>query len=70
MEPVILMAWKRAENVICEKPMEIQIDRIDRMIEAAKKNNVRLAGIFQNRWNPANRAIKRAADEGRFGTLS
>jgi UDP-N-acetyl-2-amino-2-deoxyglucuronate dehydrogenase len=69
MDPA-LMAIEAGVNVICEKPMEIQIHRIDRMGEAADKKGVRLAGIFQNRWNTANRAIKAAADEGRFGTVA
>jgi predicted dehydrogenase len=66
----VTTALQAKKNVICEKPLEIQLDRIDAMIETAKKNNVRLAGIFQNRWNEANRTIKRAMEEGRFGTLS
>src|SRR5207253_5562588 len=45
-------------------------DRIDQMIETAQRHNVRLAGVFQNRWNEANRALKAAADEGRFGRLA
>ena len=45
LDPAI-MAIEAGKNVICEKPMEIQLDRIDRIIAAAKKNNVRLAGIF------------------------
>jgi predicted dehydrogenase len=57
-------------NVICEKPLEIQLDRIDRMIETAQKNKARLAGIFQNRWNSANRAIRDAAVDGRFGRIA
>jgi predicted dehydrogenase len=69
MDPAI-MAMEAGKNVIVEKPMEIQLDRIDRMIAAAKANNVRLAGIFQNRWKRANRAIKAAADAGRFGTIA
>jgi predicted dehydrogenase len=69
MGPAI-MAMEAGKNVICEKPMEIQLDRIDRMIESAAKNNVRLAGIFQTRWNDSNRALKQAMEEGRFGTLS
>ncbi|MBC8105580.1 MAG: Gfo/Idh/MocA family oxidoreductase [Anaerolineae bacterium] len=69
LEPVIT-ALNAKKNVICEKPMEIQLDRIDRMIATAKQNNVRLAGVFQNRWNRANRQLKLAADEGRFGTIS
>jgi predicted dehydrogenase len=69
MDPALL-AIEAGINVVCEKPMEIQLDRIDRMAEAAARKGVRLAGIFQNRWNSANRAIKAAAEEGRFGTLA
>jgi UDP-N-acetyl-2-amino-2-deoxyglucuronate dehydrogenase len=58
------------KHVICEKPMEIELDRIDRMTEISRKTGCRLAGIFQNRWNDANRAIKAAAEEGRFGTIA
>ena len=69
MNPAI-MAMEAGKNVIVEKPMEIQLDRIERMEAVAKKNNVRLAGIFQNRWNPANKAIRDAVAEGRFGRIA
>ena len=69
MRPAI-MAMDAGKNVICEKPMEIQLDRIDQMVAASKKNNVRLAGIFQNRWNEANRALRQAAMDGRFGKIA
>jgi predicted dehydrogenase len=69
LDPAIL-AMNAGLNVITEKPMEIQLDRIDRMIESAAKNKVRLAGIFQNRWSEANRALYDAAQAGRFGTLA
>jgi UDP-N-acetyl-2-amino-2-deoxyglucuronate dehydrogenase len=69
MSPAIT-AMEAGKNVICEKPMEIQLDRIDKMIETASKNKVRLAGVFQNRWNTANAILKKAADEQRFGKLS
>jgi len=65
-----MAAIERGMNVICEKPLEIHLDRIDKLIEAADKKKVRLATIYQNRWNEANRAIKQAADEGRFGRLA
>jgi len=65
-----IAAMEAGKHVIVEKPMEIQLDRIDRMIEVSHQNGVRLAGVFQNRWNDANRAIKAAADEGRFGRLA
>lgn len=66
----VVTALEAGKNVICEKPLEIQLDRIDRMVETARRTGSRLAGIFQNRWNDANRAIKAAAEEGRFGTLT
>jgi predicted dehydrogenase len=69
MDPA-LAAIEAGVNVISEKPLEIQLDRIDRMGEAAARKGVRLAGIFQNRWSRANRAIKAAADAGRFGTVA
>jgi UDP-N-acetyl-2-amino-2-deoxyglucuronate dehydrogenase len=69
LEPAVA-AMKAGVNVICEKPMEITEDRIDQMIAAARQHNVRLAGIFQNRWHPANRAIRAAIDAGRFGTIA
>jgi predicted dehydrogenase len=69
VEPCTI-AMKAGKNVICEKPLEIQLDRIDQMIETASSNKVRLAAIFQNRWNAANRALKDAADQGRFGRLA
>ena len=45
MEPAIA-AIEAGKNVICEKPLEIQLDRADRIIEAARKKNVKLAWVF------------------------
>ena len=66
----VVACLEAGKNVICEKPLEIQLDRIDRMIETSRRTGSRLAAIFQNRWNEANRAIKGAMDEGRFGRLA
>ena len=69
MGPAIT-AMQHGKYVVVEKPMEIHLDRIDKMVEASEKYKVRLAGIFQNRWNEANLAIKQAVDAGRFGRLA
>ncbi|HTW94153.1 MAG TPA: Gfo/Idh/MocA family oxidoreductase [Tepidisphaeraceae bacterium] len=69
-EAPAIAAMQQGKHVVVEKPMEIHADRIDRMIEAANKNGVKLAGIFQNRWNEANIALKNAVAEGRFGKLA
>jgi predicted dehydrogenase len=69
MEPA-LEAIEAGVNVICEKPLEITLDRADRIIEAAAKKNVKVACIFQNRWKPENRAIRQAAEQNRFGKVT
>jgi len=38
------------QTLICEKPLEISLDRIDRMIEAHVKSGTRLGGIFNYRF--------------------
>jgi UDP-N-acetyl-2-amino-2-deoxyglucuronate dehydrogenase len=65
-----LHAMREGKSVIVEKPMEIHPDRIDEMVDASKKYGVKLAGIFQNRWNDANCAIRDARIEGRFGKIA
>ena len=65
-----VLAFEQGVNAIVEKPLEIRIDRIDRMIDAAAKHNVHLAYISQNRWQEANRAMKDAMVEGRFGRVA
>lgn len=65
-----LQAIDHGLNVIVEKPIEISTQRIDRMIEAADRMGVRLAGVFQNRYTDAARALKAAVDEGRFGRMA
>ena len=69
LEPAI-EAMRKGKHVVCEKPLEINTERCDRIIAAAKEHGVRLAGIFQNRWREENRAIKKAIEEGRFGPIS
>ena len=65
-----MIAFEHKVNVICEKPLEIRLERIDSMLETAKRNGVRLAYISQNRWQEANRAIKAAVEENRFGRMA
>src|SRR3954466_10451523 len=38
--PAALIAFEHKANVIVEKPLEIRIDRIDKMIASAKQNGV------------------------------
>src|SRR5690606_16634225 len=65
-----LAAIERGVAVLCEKPIEIRLDRIDPMIEAAQKRGVLLGGIFPQRFNPVFRPVHEAAKAGRFGSLA
>lgn len=69
LEPTQACA-KRGIHVLCEKPLEINVERIDRMIEAAREGGIQLGGIFPQRYNPVVGVLRDAIARGRFGTLA
>ena len=69
LEPV-LAAAAAGKHVLCEKPLEIATERIDRMIAAHAAAGTRLGCIFQFRFLPAVQAIRAALRSGRFGQLT
>jgi UDP-N-acetyl-2-amino-2-deoxyglucuronate dehydrogenase len=66
----VLAAARRGIHVICEKPLEITLRRIDRMIAACDKAGVALGAIFPQRFNPVVGLLHEAAAAGRFGPLA
>ena len=68
LEPALLAA-AAGKHLLIEKPLEINLERCDRLIEACAKANVRLATIFPARFHESWRTLKRAIDSGRFGRL-
>jgi predicted dehydrogenase len=69
LEPA-LAAAAAGKHVVVEKPLEITLERCDRLIEACDRNRVQLATIFPSRFGDANRALKDAVTAGRFGRLT
>jgi predicted dehydrogenase len=69
LEPAVAAA-QAGKHVVVEKPLEITLERCDRIIEACDKNHVQLCTIFPSRFGDANRALKAALDAGRFGRLT
>jgi UDP-N-acetyl-2-amino-2-deoxyglucuronate dehydrogenase len=69
MEPAIAAA-RHSIHVLCEKPLEISLERIDRMIMAHTEAGTRLGGIFNYRFNDTLQYIKKAVDSNRFGTIT
>jgi len=64
-----IKAANSGKHVITEKPMAMNINDADLMIEACKRNNVRLFVIKQNRYNPPVIKAREALEKGRFGKL-
>jgi len=69
MEPAVEAA-RNGKHVLCEKPLEISLSRIDAMIKAHAEAGTRLGGIFNYRFNDTLEYLKRAVDDCRFGTLT
>jgi len=69
LEPT-LAALNAGKHAIVEKPLEITLPRIDQLVEAAKANGKTVAPVLNRRFHPGMDAFKKAANEGRFGTLS
>ena len=66
----VIPALQARKHVICEKPLDITLPRIDSMVAAADDANVKLGGILPFRFDPAVIEIKKAIDAGRFGRLT
>jgi UDP-N-acetyl-2-amino-2-deoxyglucuronate dehydrogenase len=69
MEPTVAAA-RAGKHVICEKPLEITLGRIDAMVEAHEKSGTRLGGIFPYRFNDGMVPLRRAIQSGRFGIIT
>lgn len=69
MEPTVEAA-KRGKHVLCEKPLDITLERIDTMIAAHEKAGTKLGGFFNYRFTETTHLLKQALDLGRFGIIS
>jgi predicted dehydrogenase len=68
--PPAVAAAEAGKHVVVEKPLEITLERCDRIIEACDRHRVQLCTIFPSRFADANQALKAAVDAGRFGRLT
>ncbi|MBT8363402.1 MAG: Gfo/Idh/MocA family oxidoreductase [Deltaproteobacteria bacterium] len=65
-----VQAAAAGKHIVCEKPLEVTLERVDRMIRACDENKVMLAGIFPRRFNEATAVFKQAVDSGRLGKIT
>lgn len=66
----VVAAAERGVHVICEKPLEITLERIDQMLAAVEKAGIVCGAIFPQRFNPVVATVHEAAAAGRFGNLA
>ena len=69
LDPAVAAANAK-KHVIVEKPLEVTLERCDAIIAACKENEVTLSTIFPSRFHDSSILLKKAVDEGRFGTLT
>jgi predicted dehydrogenase len=64
-----IAAAKAHKHVLCEKPLDLKLAKADLAIATAKETGVTLGGIFQQRYAPAVKKVKRAIEQGYFGQI-
>lgn len=66
---IAVPALEAGKHVIVTKPMEVTLERADKMIEAAERNNRLLVVDFDMRYLKGAWQIRQAISEGLFGKL-
>lgn len=68
MEPAIA-AMKAGAHVLCEKPLEVTTEKIDRMIAASKEYGVKLGSVLQFRTFEGPMKAKQIIESGKIGKI-
>jgi predicted dehydrogenase len=55
--------------VVCEKPPDVTVEAVDRMIAAQRETGKKLMVIFQSRFEPLYRRMRETIQEGRLGRI-
>lgn len=68
-EDIVVRALKSGKNVVCEKPVALSLDSLDRMIAASKESG-KLFTVHQNRrWDVDYLGIKSIIESGNIGEV-
>ncbi len=65
----VIAAAELGKHALTEKPLDISIDAMDKMIAACKDHNVKLGVTYQRRLSPDNIVMKKLLDEGALGRV-
>lgn len=64
-----IAAAQAGKHMLCEKPLDITLKKIDDMIAAAEANKVKLAGVFQRRTYDSTKRVREAVRTGKLGKV-
>jgi predicted dehydrogenase len=67
---IAIAAAEAGKHLLVEKPLEITLSRVDRIIEAVDKAGVILACVFPRRFAVGVETTKAALEAGRLGTMT
>ncbi len=65
--PLIEQAAEAGKHAFCEKPLALDLDRIDRVLAKVKEAGVKLQVGFQRRFDPSFRRARDLIAEGKIG---
>lgn len=64
-----MQAASAGKHVVVEKPIDINLDKAKALIDTCRKHDRKLSVIFQSRFTPAARRLRKALDQGLLGRL-
>lgn len=65
-----IQALRAGKHVVCEKPPDVTVEAVDRMISAQRETGKKLMVVFQSRFEPLYQAAREAVQAGRLGRIA
>jgi len=65
---IIIEAAEAGKHIFCEKPVALEMDKIDRALAAVDKAGVKLQVGFNRRFDPSFKKAKELVEAGKIGT--
>jgi predicted dehydrogenase len=67
--PITVAALEAGKHVMCEKPMAINTQEAQKMVDAAKRTGKKLTIGYQNRFRPDSMYLKKCIEAGDLGDI-